>query len=77
MSVYRSDFTNLGVACFQKATSYKDIAHYGIFSVSPITDISNGITTIQLPANSDIAYVVISGMGNGANMIVTKNEEIT
>lgn len=79
IALYKSDFTHLGTACFQ-GTAYTESTNNGVFgtaSNSPITGIANGITTIKLPTNSDIYYLVVSGIGNGADAIVTCNEEIT
>ena len=78
IALFKSDFTHLGTACFQ-GTTYAESTNTGLFgtdSTSPITSVTNGITTIELPTSNDIYYLVVSGTGSGANMIVTANQEI-
>ena len=66
---------------------FKTAGYNGVSSVSGAVDAesssiltdSNGVTTFDIVFTSavDFAYIRISATGNGENMIVTVNEEIT
>lgn len=72
IAFFDESFGWLGTATYQSG------GYYGICTESSLTYTqTEGITTFVTPANTEIAYVVISGVGSGANMIVTINEEIT
>lgn len=73
IAFFDSSFNWLGTATYQNGGLY-----YGICNTSSLQfSEADGICTFTTPDNSSIAYVVISGIGEGANMIVTINEEIT
>ena len=78
IGLFKSDFTHLGTACFQGSDYTQATTNqlFGTANISPITSIANGITTIKLPTSSDIYYLVVSGTGSGANMIVTADQGI-
>lgn len=74
IAFYDSSFGWLGTATYQQngAGLYYGICNNTTLKFSCV----NGITTFQTPTNTSIAYVVISGVGSGEDMIVTINEEI-
>ncbi len=72
IAFFNSSFGWLGTTTYQQGG-----LHYGICNNTTLKfSCVNGITTFQTPTNASIAYVVISGVGSGEDMIVTINEEI-
>ena len=79
INVYDSSHTNLGQVVENYANS-----GYGIFAGGTISNWNKGVKRNgcyywKVPSGQGIAYVRVTARmeGNGKNMIVTKNEEIT